>query len=271
MNYDMIYHPVTKKNISIYSKDAYDLFMNYIKSSIQKGGTTPNTKEPKFKNSKKINFLVLSMDNDLGLRRRNKLNYDFTWVKGKLHTEAPKFVKDKMIFKHYHSDRFKKVLVGVWWAWYKLFDKIVKEKLDNVIALEDDCFQIGEIDLNKLGDQPIWVNGAIHHPTRLSESTKEWEDSIKVKKGINKLEDIGVRVISMWGLYIPKWQQAKEIRDKLKNSKRYRCTDAQVSHQQLVKYLYYSALFKHKDFGESSAQKKGGKWENRMYWKFREK
>ena len=216
-----------------------------------------------------INYLVLSLDNDLGKKRRDRLNYEFEWVKGKLHNEAPDWVKEKMLFKAIHTERWKNILVGNWWAWFCLIDKIVEEKINNVIALEDDCFLVDpniKIDISKLGSEPIWLNGAIHHPTNLAKGTKEWKNTIEMKDGINKLEDLNVRIISCWGLFIPKWEQAKHIRDTMKNCKFYRCFDAHLSQKKLIKYLFYPSLFYHKDFGESCCQKKGGKWENKRYF-----
>jgi len=216
-----------------------------------------------------VKFLVLSLDNEVGKRRRDRLNYEFEWVKGKLDNEAPDWVKEKMIYKGFHTERWKKILVGVWWAWYCLLDKIVEEKINNVIALEDDCFLVDpniKIDISKLGDEPIWLNGAIHHPNNLAKGNKNWKNTIKMKDGINKLEDLNVRIISCWGLFIPKWEQAKHIRDTMKNSKRYRCFDAHLSHNKLIKYLYYPSLFYHQDFGESCSQLKGGKWEGKRYF-----
>ena len=222
-----------------------------------------------YENDKKINFLVLSLDNEIGLERRNRLNYNYTWIKGKLDIGAPDYIKEKMIFRGFHSEDFKKILIGVWWAWINLLDKIVEEKLNNVIALEDDCLQVEEIDIDKLGHEPIWLNGSIKHPKALSKTNKTWEQSIKLNNGINKLEDVGIRLMSMWGLYIPKWEQAEYIRNELKNSKKFRMFDAQICNQNLVKYLYYPSKFIHKDFGKSCAQKQGGKWENIRYYNFR--
>jgi len=139
-----------------------------------------------------------------------------------------------------------------------------------LVLLYDNCFKIRDIpNIDELGDEPIWVGGAIHHPTSYKKGTTDWEKTIELNDGINNLKTAGVRVTSLWGLYIPKWQQAEQIAKKMKESKVYKTPDAHISTLKVVKRLYYPALFTPRDNGTSAVQSKGNRWNNTEYFKYR--
>ena len=58
----------------------------------------PSNKYGKFKNN--MNKLVISINNDLGKKRRKKLNYKFKHIEGV--TKSPKWIVDN--FKLYHTE-----------------------------------------------------------------------------------------------------------------------------------------------------------------------
>jgi len=116
------------------------------------------------------------------------------------------------------------------------------------------------------------LGGAIHHPKCFARGNKKWELTINLDPGINDLKKKGVRVQSNWGLYIPKWEQAKEIADKMFGSKFYKTPDAHICTLKVVNSLYYPAIFSPNDMGKSTIQSKSIKrWNNIEYYKFKRK
>ncbi len=214
--------------------------------------------------------LVLSMDNEIGKMRRDRLNYNFVMLKASTPENTPEWVGKKMRRLFFHSDNFRKKQIACWYSWYRMFQYQYENKIDNLILLEDDCYKINLFpDIDELGEEPIWLGGAIHHPTCFSKGNRDWEKNIKLTNGINDLKQKGVRVQSNWGLYIPKWEQAKEIAEKMISSKYYKTPDAHICSLKIVKKLYYPPIFTPRDNGISSMQSKGNKWNNIQYYKYR--
>ena len=213
-----------------------------------------------------VKYLVLSLDNAVGDARRKRLNYNFQWIKAS--ENAPSWVTDKMVHRPFHTPRFKKIQAAVWYSWYRMFKTVVDNQLDEVILLEDDCVQISPIDTSDFGDQPIWLNGSFKHPKNLSLSNQAWEQTLKVRNGINSVDDVNVRIFSNWGLYIPKWQQAKAICDAIRGAPKYRTIDAHISHLKLIKRFYFPAKFTCRDEGVSTIQTRGNQWNNICYFHY---
>jgi len=161
--------------------------------------------------------------------------------------------------------------VGVWAAYISLLEKITKEQINNVIILEDDCFQVRNFKLEDLGDKPIYLNGNFHHPTNYQEKKKQWilklHKDFKFKNGINELDRTKLRMTGCLGIFIPKWEQASNIADNLKSLKRFTSIDSQISNQHLIQRFFYPALFRHSDFKNSNISKGYGEIE---YWNEKE-
>ncbi len=214
--------------------------------------------------------LVLSVDDAIGKIRRARLNYDFIWLKASTPEDTPDWVNKKMRRLCFHTDSFRRKQNACWYSWYRMFLYQSDNKIDNLILLEDDCYRISEFpNINDLGDEPIWLGGAIHHPTCFSKGNRDWEKNINLTDGINDLKKKGVRVQSNWGLYVPKWKQAKYIAERMISSNYYKTPDAHLCTLKVVNRLFFPPVFTPKDHGTSSIQSKGGKWNNRQYYKYR--
>jgi GR25 family glycosyltransferase involved in LPS biosynthesis len=159
--------------------------------------------------------------------------------------------------------------IGAWAAHVALLEKIANEKINNALILEDDCFQVRDFNLEDLGDQPIYLNGTFHHPTNYAKRDSPWvEETLKTFKpenGINEIDWTKIRVLGALGIFIPKWEQALEIANKLKEVSKYTTIDSQLSKQHLIGRFYYPALFRHSDFQTSNISKGG--WGEIEYWK----
>ena len=145
--------------------------------------------------------------------------------------------------------------LGCFTSYVCLLDKIVSEKINNVLILEDDCIQIDEFTKDQLVNKPIYLNGLFHHPNNYANKNKEWTEKLKhdlqLSTGINEIQWDKFRIVGTWGIYIPKWEQAHEILEKLNSAKTLTTIDSQISKQRLISKFHYPPLFKHSDYGIS--------------------
>ena len=89
--------------------------------------------------------LVLSLDTDLGRRRRSRIGLsDWTLIPGVLPEEVSEFVKD-----HWHPGRFSKLrnarLQGAFSAHLKAWESLAAEGSPEAIVLEDDALLLRPI------------------------------------------------------------------------------------------------------------------------------
>ena len=223
-----------------------------------------------------IRKFVISMDNKIGVERRSKLNYDYELFNGVWGKDCPEWIKRKMKHRTNIGEKAKLGKLGCWASYAKLLQKIIDEKINNVLILEDDLIQVRKFNIEDLGDQPIYLNGWFHHPTNYTLKNSEWVKKVKkelnLKNGINKIDFNKIRIVGTWGVFIPKWQQAEEILNGLKKAKRYTTVDSQLSKTKLIKNFYWPARFKHHDNNISSISSKGWGGEDGIeYWNKRER
>lgn len=298
---EKIFNPKTNQFVSIFGTHGRTILQKYIEYQNQLTGGGNNkpviekTKKPKkitIKKTKKktgktsglfrpippnyqlkpipgLTRFVISMDNEIGKKRRERLNYtNYTHFKGIVPENAPPYIAKKMKNRSNISDMTRRGKVGAWAAHVTMLEKIAREKLNNVLILEDDCFQVRNFKLSDLGDKPIYLNGKFHHPTNYAQRTSDWVaktyQSYKPKKGINEMDWTKIRIVGMWGIFIPKWEQALEIATKLKEPKKFTTVDSQISNQRLITRFYYPALYRHADFKTSNISKGG--WGEAEYW-----
>ena len=200
---------------------------------------------------------VISLDNEVGKKRRTLLNYEYNLFRGIKGVDCPDWIVEKMKHRSNIQDKNKMGKLGCWASYATLLQKIINEKINNVLILEDDCIQVSNTDyLPPLGDKPIYLNGYFHHPTNYTKRNKEWIRNVKknlpIKKGINAIRWDKIRIVGTWGVFIPRWEQAYEILFKLANSKTYTTVDSQLSKHHIIDRFYYPSLFKHSDNRESS-------------------
>lgn len=199
---------------------------------------------------------VISMDNELGKQRQDRLNYVYNLFSGKTADDCPSWVKDKMKHRSNIQEKARNGKLGCFTSYVCLLNKIVSEKINNVLILEDDCLQIGDFTKDQLGNEPIYVNGLFHHPTNYVKKNKEWvmklKTDLQLTTGIQEIDWDKFRIVGTWGIYIPKWKQAQDIVDKLKSAKTLTTIDSQLSKQKLITKFHYPPLFKHSDCGISN-------------------
>ena len=202
---------------------------------------------------------VISMDNELGRERQDRLNYTYNLFTGMTADECPDYIKNKMRHRSNIQQKSRNGKLGCFASYISLLTKIVSEKINNVLILEDDCLQIEDFTKDQLGDKPIYVNGLFHHPTVYIKRTKQWVKDLKTElqltTGIHEIDWDKFRITGTWGIYIPKWEQARDIVEKMNSSKKLATIDSQLSKQHLIERFYYPPLFKHSDRNKSNISK----------------
>ncbi len=255
---------LTEKVTAEFLKNKYPEFISSIR--YKKDGKTSLRlfKKPKIKITQKhkIRKFVISLDDDLAKSRREKLNYKYELFNGIWGKDCPEWIKKKMKHRKNIGEKAKLGKLGCWASYAKILQKIVDEKINNAIILEDDCFQVRDFELEHLGNEPIYLNGFFHHPTNYAKRNKQWvkdfKSNIQLNDGINKIDFSKCRIIGTLGIFIPKYFQAERILDKLKTCKSYTTIDSQIAKNKLIEYFYYPACFRHSDNKKSSISKGWG-------------
>jgi GR25 family glycosyltransferase involved in LPS biosynthesis len=154
----------------------------------------------------------------------------------------PKMYLDKMVSLPSIKPKNHKTKVACFLSHYKLYEHIVKKKLNNVIICEDDMV-IDPVKLKKLKlkkDGITFLAGWLD--SVLVKDKKNFNPSTirkTLKKGTNVINKKKYRILGTWGYHIPTWQIASELLDYLKKSERLRHIDIMLTRFEKTKYMYY--------------------------------
>ena len=246
----------TQKYTAEFMLNKYPEYISGI--NFKKNGTTSLRLRRKPKEIIKPKIFVISLDNEEGKRRRSLLNYEYEWIKAETGLTCDPWIVEKM--KNRHNIKFKTKIgkLGCFASYMKVFNKIVNEKLNNVIILEDDCILLQKFFVEKLGKKPIYLNGVFQHPLNYSKSTKKWRDTIKIdKNGINKIDYSKFRISGTIGIYFPKFEQVKKIVDDIMSLDKITSIDNLLIKMKSIERFYYPSLYKHDDGNNSCIRDKG--------------
>lgn len=193
-----------------------------------------------------MKIIVLSMDNEIGKKRREKISYDFEWFKCEPTLE---FIHNKV--RHFWNKGIKKKLAceNCTSNWYKLFKKIYDEKIDDCIVMEDDNIIKKDIydrfikDQNK---QLCYLNGQFITPHHF----KPYYNFHK-QNGLNTINYETSKILCTYGLYIPKHTDIKCILTTIEECKCIRAFDIFMMKHKCIKHYYYPSVFLNDDDGYS--------------------
>ena len=197
-------------------------------------------------------IFVISMDNEIGAKRRNLLNYAFTWFKAA--DEPLPLIKNRMFHFWNASEKNRKGRTGCLDSYYRLFKKIYDEQLDDIIIAEDDCFikplEFASFFLNN-PTEICYLNGDMRHAPPSWKAQHEFSREV----GVNEIDYKTSRVIGTMGIYIPHFKLVEPILDYIENTHyQLRAIDIILSKQQLIKKYYYPSVMLNKDNGTSNIQ-----------------
>lgn len=149
------------------------------------------------------------------------------------------------------ADRKKKCTAGILNSHMSIIKKIVKQKINQALVIEDDAvidFKLLEkINLDKLPqDSIIYFGGTLHPPDTFKNKTWSHDETIKsFKRGINSIDAKKFRILGGHGYYFPTWEIAKDLLDKVDSKKKMRALDSEMVKLQRsgdIKYFYYPAI-----------------------------
>jgi len=201
-----------------------------------------------------VKIIVLSMDTEIGEKRRSKLNYDFEWFK----SIDGKCIEDRFQFRYNTSEYKKKRIMSVFNSHISILQKIVNEKINDVVVCEDDS--IKEFDLKESTNEICLLGGCLRHPNNWKLDT-QWrkENDITFEEGVNKIDYSKYRWTQIYAVYYPNWEKTNELLKSILESKKSYCHyDIFLSKNKLINYLYYPTPFKSCDEGISQVDKSQG-------------
>ena len=149
------------------------------------------------------------------------------------------------------KEKKRKCTAGILNSHMTIIKKIVKNKIDQALIIEDDAIidfkLLKKINLDKLPqDSIIYFGGSLHPPDTFKNKGWSHEKIIKsFKKGINKIDPEKFRILGGHGYYFPKWEHAKQLVDIINKKKKIRALDTEMVKLQrsgIIKYFYYPAI-----------------------------
>ena len=204
-----------------------------------------------------MRIFVISMDNEVGEKRRSLLNYDYEWIKS---VEIPEELKDKFIFRYNTGEKHKKGVMGCFASHLYTLKKIIDEKIDDCIICEDDTFMMDKIDTKNINEICL-LSGRLHHPNSWSKDKnfqKNIIDRIKFVEGVNKIDYNSYRWTGTDAIYYPSYKKALELYNNIVKTKRFKHIDILIANNRYINYLYYPSPFMMVDNNISQISKSNG-------------
>jgi hypothetical protein len=122
---------------------------------------------------------------------------------------------------------------------YKLYNHIVKHKLNNVLILEDDALKVGEYPTNYPSDCITYIGGFLHRNKMMDSKPVDW---VIHENGIN-YPDGSYCIMMTMSYIIPKWEIAQQVVDYMNSLKSWRSIDILVWKSPIKKAYLYPAVF----------------------------
>ena len=197
-----------------------------------------------------MKIIVLSMDNEMGKKRREKISYDFEWFKCEPTLE---FIHNK--FSHFWNKGIEKknTCENCCSNWYKLLKKIYDEKIDDCILMEDDNIikkDIYDIFIKDKPKQLCYLNGVFITPRYF----KPYYDFDK-QKGLNEINYETSKICCSYGIYVPKHTDIKPILTLIEECKLIKSgIDILIMKHKCIKHYYYPSVLLNDDKGVSQNQ-----------------
>ena len=177
---------------------------------------------------------------DTATERRNKFkDKNFTRWRATGKDEVPENINNKIISMYNFGKEAHLARCGCWVSHTKLLEHIVKNKLDNVLILEDDAIQVNELPKEYPTDGIIYVGGFIYNKKMMNSKSPKIEHNF----GINLCPD-DLRVLGCLSYIIPKYRIAENILNKIYSQNRYKAIDIMLGNIGIKQYYNYPASFR---------------------------
>ena len=217
-----------------------------------------------------MNIILLSLDTDIGKKRRSKLNYDYELFLGNTELDKCEDHVLKKMNKFYNiNENLFRIKCCHFDSMVLILKKIVKEELNNVIVCEDDAI-LKYIPTDLIIDEPVLFNCRLHHPTTYKKDTLEYRiknivplvNEFITAPGVNDIDYNSYRWSCCACIYYPNYQSAQKLLDFIYEQKSYTTFDLFLSKHKYIKYLYYPSPFSIEDEGVSQVGASSGKIDN---------
>jgi len=164
----------------------------------------------------------------------------------------------KMISYYNYPEKAHLGRCGCFKSHISLLEHVVDNRLNDVLVVEDDAVQVGDLPMDYPKDSLIYVGGFLHNK-RMTDNKKVLLESIN---GINHLPD-PYRILMTLSYIVPTWELAEDILKKILSLKRYRAIDVLLGNIDIKRAYQFPACFI-EEGAESTIQKKT-KRSNELY------
>jgi GR25 family glycosyltransferase involved in LPS biosynthesis len=199
----------------------------------------------------KIFVINLRKDKDKWSKYKNDARYmRYSACNGlEMSKQNPYF--DKLQIMWNAGDHKKKCTAGILNSHMSIIRKIVTQKINKALVIEDDALinfkKLESINLDNLPqDSVIYFGGTLHPPDTFKNKTWKHSEAIKsLTTGINKIDSKKYRILGGHGYYFPTWEVAKELLDIVNKKHKMRALDTEMVYLQrkgIIKYFYYPAI-----------------------------
>jgi len=199
----------------------------------------------------------INLDEDTSRAEKFKQSDYIRW-RATSREEVSDDLDKKMISYYNYPEKAHMGRCGCFQSHISLLEHIVKNKLNDVLIVEDDAVQVSELPTDYPKDSLIYVGGFLHNK-RMTDNKKV---IIKSTDGLNNLPD-EYRILMTLSYIVPTWELAEDILKKILSLKRYRAIDVLLGNIDIKKSYIYPACFI-EDGAVSTIQKKA-KRSNELY------
>ena len=172
--------------------------------------------------------------------RRNKfLNKNFTRWKATSREEVPEIIDNLMISMYNFGRDSHLGRCACFYSHIRLLEHIVKNKINDVLILEDDAIQVNDLPKIYPQDSITYVGGFVYNRKMMDCKPPEIEHQV----GINLCPD-DLRILGTLAYIVPKWQIALHILNRIYNENRYKAIDIMYGNIGIRQYYHYPASFR---------------------------
>jgi len=199
----------------------------------------------------------INLDEDTSRAEKFKQSDYIRW-RATSREEVSDDLDKKMISYYNYPEKAHMGRCGCFQSHISLLEHIVKNKLNDVLIVEDDAVQVSELPTDYPKDSLIYVGGFLHNK-RMTDNKKV---IIKSTDGLNNLPD-EYRILMTLSYIVPTWELAEDILKKILSLKRYRAIDVLLGNIDIKKSYIYPACFIEE--GAVSTIQKKSKRSNELY------
>jgi len=190
-----------------------------------------------------MKIFVITIDEDKWKKyKNNPIFCKYEGVNGKEHL-TNEWIRNNYITMWNCSDSHRGNVAGCSESHLRLMKKIIDEKIDKAIIVEDDT----ELDIHRLSElddiKEFCYIGGHFQPPRLDKPLKK--EFISLEPGLNDIDTEIFTIAGGYGLYFPTYQCCKKIYDLIMSKKKKRAIDSEfriLQKKGIIKHFIFPAI-----------------------------